>query len=435
MSMDFDNELEAEEDMNFEDIPLPRSPSSAARSAAAKSAERKARSASAKAKAKPASRKGNSFKGSPGQASGNFIVNPETGNVIQVRRLDRKTDTWKYNSIYSELINTLGQDQVNGLKRYSTKEAASEVATALRDERKAAGVGRNGATKTTVYYFNKVTHHVGTKVKAGESHSEAFATKLEAQMWGYTHGLDAKGNVVAAAAGTGFLKKKPVENPTGKLGTRPGDELIRYTLTVKVVNGRQTNTFKEWTKKDGKASAHQVSYRQALSDAGVAFKQPRLYNVAERLAMADVKSSAAKAKNSSTKTNADVDQAAADARKRPNVKAESISKILNNPKLKTPGMKVSALNLLGRGGSGGPGVYMTKRQVVNGVSTKVPGARANMMWTEEGTLKAKATEFVKWYQGVSGKTGKAPSKMTDAEIIATLEKAVGEGWLVRTEKV
>jgi hypothetical protein len=412
-----------DDDMDFEEEPLPSSPAKAsakAKSASAKAASAKAKSASAEKKATSpkAAKKGTSFKGSPGSGSGNFIVNPETGNVIQVRRLDRKSNTMKYNSIYTELVNTLGQDKVNAIKRYQNKGDADAVAAALRDERKANGVGRNGEAKTTMYYFNKVTHHVGTKIKAGESHPEAFASKLEAQMWGFEKE---------------YLKKKPVENPKGELGTRPGDEMIRYTMTVKVVNGRETNTFKEWINNKGKATSHQETYRQSQADAGVTFKAPKLYTVAERKKMSDQKSSAAKAARSSTKDAGDVDAAAKAARGR-GIAEATIKKILDNAKL-THGLKVSALNLQGKGGSGGPGVYMTKRKVVNGRSEKELGARANMVWTAAGVLKPKAREFVSWYQSVSGKGGKSAKEMSDKEVSAILDKAAGEGWFVKTEKV
>jgi hypothetical protein len=338
-----------------------------------------------------------------------------------------------YNPIYAELIKALGQDQVNAIPRYSSKDAATAVAKNLRAERKEAGLSRTGEEKAKVYYFNKATHRVAGKPKAGESHPEAFATETEAKMWGYTHRTDSKGNVVVAEPGTGYIKKKPVENPKGKLGTRAGDKNIRYIMKTKVINGRETNVFTEWTNSKGEATKHQEAYRDALREAKVAFKAPRLYTVDQRLAMSNAKSESAKAKNSSTKTKADLDEAVRQARAR-GVKKESIDKTVGDES-RSFGQRVATLNLIGRGGSGGPGVYMTKRNVVNGVSTKAPGARANRMWDGEGNLKPRAREFVTWYRSATGKTGKAASDLTDAEVIAILNKAAAQGWLAREERV
>lgn len=377
-----------------------------------------------KAASPKAARKAPSLKGSPGAASGNYVVSPKSTNALAVRLLDPKSGMMKYNPRYNKLVEEYGQEAINKLQRYSTEEAAKAAAQQARDANKAAGLGRDGEEKQIQYWFNKVSHRVGKKFKAGESHPEPFASELAAKMWGWNEGL---------------LSKKPVEKPRGKLSDQPGSDIVRYfRKTVTKSDGSTQYAYPEWTKRDGKPSAAQQAYRQAALDQNLQPVTPKLYTAAEREAMTLANSAKAKAARTSTATQADLDQAVRDAEAR-GVKKATIDKILAGKNAKglprSIGEKTSALNLQGKGGRGEKrGVYAKKTEVGSNGKRMAVGYESRM-WTPEGEVKDAGRAFAKWYQAVSGKAGKPvdTKKATDAQIIALLNAAFSEGYLTKTE--
>jgi hypothetical protein len=383
----------------------------------AKSASPRAKSASPKKASPKAPRKGFSYAGSPSAKGvmGNYIVSPRTSKELMVRKKDPRTGEMVYNKLYKDLIDEYGQDIINALPRYETKDEAVAAAKAQSAANKAAGVGKDGEAKGVKYYFNTVSKRVAKKYVAGESHPEPFATQYEARLWAFNNG---------------YTKTKPTQTKKDPRSL-PGAENIRFFIRADRNNqGSETNVFVEWIGRDKQLSA---TARNVLALGGT---QPKkLYTWAERDALSKAKSDAGK-KASSNATPADVEAAVKRARAR-GVKEETIEKILNNSQSNSG--KVSTLNLQKSGGGpGGPGVYAVKRsQNEQGKWVKAKGARANRMWGNDGVPTKAARDFVKYYYAMTGKeiSAKQLSDMSDDQIIAALEAAFKAGILSREERV
>lgn len=394
--------------MNFEEESPAQSPK------AGKSASPQAKKKSASPKA---GRAGRSFKGSPGAAKGNYVVNPSTGFAIQIRKRDAKTGEMKYNPLYAKLVESMGQDRVNALQRYATEEEAKEAAKEMRAENKASGAKASGAAKQTLYYFNKTTKRVATKPKAGESHPEGFKTQEEAKNWGWENG---------------YLAKKPVQKPRGKLADQEGAANIRYTLREVMVNGRKTNVFTQWINRKGEPTKEHLAYLAGAEAAGGKAPQPKLYTVAQREKMSADKSSSARAASgrASTKTVAQLREAEREALSR-GAKRDTVDKIIESDR--TVGQKWSALNLLNRARDVG-GTFARKGANVNGSFVAAKGARKNRVWRSNGEVTDAGKEFARWALKEMGKAVPAVGDMSDAEVIRILKQAAGAHIISLTEE-
>lgn len=399
-----------EEPMQGEEQEVPRSsPKKGSRSAG-----RSARPGSSPVKGKQRSPSpGRRFAASPGQAAGNFIVNPLTGNVLSVMVMDNKTGNMKYNPRYLKLQSDERVGDVNALHRYKTEAEASAAAKAYREANKAAGKTKSGEAKVTQYYFNRATHRSVTR--PGAATEGPFQTKHEAQMWGFNAGL---------------LKKKP------SLKTRDaleGEENVRWYIEMTQRNGHAYHQPHMWIDRKGNLTA----FAKGWSLTGN--KTPKLVTSAEKVAAAEQRSSSARGKVEVSQ--AEFDRLVAQARAA-GVKEETIDKIVSNAN-RTLALKASALrltiNTAQRGGNAGLGLICLKRNKVVAAADgrQVPAVpheavgQASAILKSDGTLGGNAKVYAKEYLQNTLKKMK-DSELTDDVIKRLIREGVKAGYFVQT---
>jgi hypothetical protein len=233
----------------------------------------------------------------------------------------------------------------------------------------------------------------------------AFDSKLEAQQWGHEQG---------------YLKKKPVET---KRRDAEGEGNVRWFRD-------KDGHWRVWINRQGKASAGQKTW---LAAGGA--KPSKLYTTKEKEGMA--KSSSAKPR----KVVSDAEMRAAEAGARERMRAvgkksaaeidETIRNIRNSGR--TPGQRLSALNLQGKGGSSsGMGALCVKQtEWSNGKPLKKFAfrARAVVILKSDGSLGSQAKPLANAYARAVGK--EIPVGSPEKWVRSTLKEAIRGGYFIQ----
>lgn len=347
-----------------------------------------------------------SFRSASGQ--GDYFVNPLTGKVNKVM-VKRQGDLIENPTLTSLIAN--GQRV-----RKMSKVDADAAAKAWSERSKASKAGQK---KQVAYKYSPGVKGVKNTLRQVPVGTEgSFLDKFEARVDGHNRG---------------FIKTKPT-----KAAEYSGlERWIIMPTTVTDKNGRVQNRMQPYVivNKKGKPvePAHSMALKQGL----------KIYNLleyrefqAERKAEQRAKSSSAR--STSNVSPSDLDKVVRQARSSPNVSADTIEKILNGQRKDASGRmrpatvaeKYSAIKLqLSRGSQSRLCVKRSELDASGRPTGKPKGSAMAIIKSDGRTLGGKAAGLASEYLNLQRRP-MAASKMSDAQVRATIKEAIRAGYLL-----